>query len=194
MPAPVWNQNKAGDVYALLKREVILMTRLWQAALMACAATAIYMQPGHAADVSGATSIETGTTSVEMQGLTDVDVAIGRGDVPNTPSFGLRLFTQPVTGTVGREGLGNSERIAVRRELSFLDEADDGELIDVVAAVRNDPGYDAEGDNAGEAVNSWTGMLDSEEATNALAPPRVKQAPRDAAGRSPSGMGSQIIP
>lgn len=163
------------------------MTRLWQTALMACAVTAIHMHSGHAADVSGAASIE-------MQGLSDVDVAIGRGDLPETTSFGLKLFTQPLPGAAGRDDFGNSERIAVRREFSFLNDADDGALIDVVAAVRSDPDQAAEGDDAGEAVDSWTDLLDDEEATRALAPPRVKQAPRDPAGRSPSGMGSQIIP
>lgn len=168
------------------------MTKSWQTALIVCAATAIHMQPGHAADVS-TTSIDAGKASVEMQGLSDVDVAIGRGDTPNTTSFGLKLFTQPLPGAAAREDFGDRERVAVRTEFSFLGDADDGALIDVVAAVRNDrDGYEA--GEAGEAVNSWTGMLDDEEAPHALAPPRVKQAPPRAAGRSPSGMGSQIIP
>lgn len=163
------------------------MTKSWQASLVILAAAGIQMQSAHAADIST-------PPSVEMQGLSDVDVAIGRGDTPQATSFGLKLFTQPLPGSAERDDFGSGERASVRREASFLDEVDDGTLIDVVAAVRSDPDQPTERDDAGEAVDTWTDMLDEGGSPSALTPPRVKQAPRDAAGRSPSGMGSQIIP
>lgn len=163
------------------------MIKIRHAALMILAAAGLQIQSAHAADVSP-------DTSVEMQGLSDVDVAIGRGDIPQSTSFGLKLFTQPLPGTSGRDDFGIRERALVRREASFLDEVDDGTLVEVVAAVRNDPDDAFEQDNAGAAVDTWTDMLDTEVIPDSLAPPRLKHAPRDAAGRSPSGMGSQIIP
>jgi hypothetical protein len=175
---------------------VIVMTKLWQTALLACAAAVTHMQPGYAADVSASPDVK---VRGEMQGLSDVDVAIGRGDTPQITSFGLKLFPQPLPGTAVGSDLGKSDRAAVRREFSFLNEADDGALVDVVAAVRNNYDYDnaSEANETGAAVNNWTGMLDKdeeEEPAHALAPPQVKQAPRKAPGRSPSGMGSQIVP
>lgn len=175
------------------------MMHPWRVATLACVAVAFQMAGVHAAGVKASikpadvSAAEAGDQGVNAEGMSDVDIAIGRTDAATTPSaFGLKLFTQPLPGTAASREIGDRDRIALRREFSFLGDADDASLSDVVAAVRNDPDQPAEPEAAGAAVDDWTGTLDDGELT--LAPPPVRQAPRDAAGRSPSGMGSQIVP
>jgi hypothetical protein len=133
--------------------------------------------------------------AVSVQDMSHVDIGVGSRNDPAVPgAFGIKLFPQPLPGTAARTEIGAADRAALRREFTFLGEVDDASLPDVVAAVRNDPDQPAGPDEgAGAAVNEWTATLDSS-GEPVLAPPPVKQAPPDAAGRSPSGMGSQIIP
>jgi hypothetical protein len=140
----------------------------------------------HAADTAG--------PAISVQDMSDVDVSVGSGDLTNPalglPSIpGLRLFTQPVSvGTKADTALTTGERAVLRREFSFIDEADEAALLDVVAAIRNDPDHPAQGGDTGAAVNEWTAQLDDEDDGPVLAPPSQgapENAPSGGTGQHP---------
>ncbi|MGE0669239.1 MAG: hypothetical protein AB7O49_22025 [Sphingomonadales bacterium] len=151
----------------------------------ACVATALHVSAAQAADDVGP------TVSV---GMSSTDISVGTGSIPGPGDFAIKPFPRTLaTSPGGTDEADGTTGAALRREFDLRDGIDDVSLPEIVAAARNDPDQpDAHGDS-GEAVNEWTDQLDSE-ALPSLAPPPNKQAPPEAPGRNPSGMGSQIVP
>jgi hypothetical protein len=167
------------------------MMNPWRVAALACAAVTIQLSPARGIDLVD--PADTADSAGSVEGVSDVDIAIGRSNVTTPTAFVPKLLTSPLPATGFQDTDVTSRTSAVGGELLLLDETGEGLLDDVVAAARNDYDHEAEpDDDPGAPVNGWTGSLESDEPL--LAPPPVRQAPREAAGRSPSGMGSQIVP
>ncbi len=159
----------------------------WQSGAVLCLAVAL-----HAGTASRADMVDPALPSQSsVQAPPDIAIAIGQGADPATGAIGIRPFPRLTPEPSAGPNAAIGEGLSATRDIVVPGVAEAVSLPEVVAAARNDPAQAPADENSG-AVNEWTGQLDAQEPP-ALAPPPVRQAPRDAPGRAPSGMGSESV-